>query len=492
MQESKIPLSIDGTENFHNDNLAPFYHGVASGDPLTDQVIIWTRVSPPYHKTVKVAWDVALDNEFSDNVRSGKVTIDSLSDYTVKVDVDGLTANTKYYYRFSALGVTSVTGETKTINNTGEDEIRLGVVSCSNYEFGYFSAYRHLANKELDAVIHLGDYLYEYAPGEYGDTTIGRFNLPPKELVSLSDYRTRYSQYRLDKDLQVVHQQHPFIAIWDDHEISNNSHKTGAENHQEDEGDYESRKKAAKQAYYEWLPIRTNKDGVLYRDFDFGELADVIVLDERLAGRSEPAESLEEVDDKLTMLGSQQLDWFKNKLSTSDAAWKIIGNQVIFSELELKNLRPENPKNLDAWDGYSTERDGIIAHIESESIDNVIFVTGDTHVSWAFEVPLSINDYSLTGNAVAIEFGTTSITSANWNESNSDEEVKGAEHLLMNSNPHLKFVNARDHGYFILTLTPDEACADWYYVDDAKDVNSDERLAKTIKVIRGQSELKME
>lgn len=491
-QKKQIPLSLDGTEVFYNSDKAPFYHGVASGDPLTDRVIIWTRVTPPYHQKVKVNWEIAVDEGFGIIFKSGNMTTDSLSDYTVKMDVSGLKTNTRYYYRFKSLGTASMIGRTKTINNTGEGEIKLGVVSCSNFEFGYFAAYRHLGDKELDIVIHLGDYFYEYGPGTYGDSTFARKNIPPHEIVSLSDYRTRYSQYRLDKDLQYVHQQHAFITIWDDHEISNDSYKTGAQNHQEDEGDYEVRKAAAKRAYYEWLPIRANEQDVLYRDFDFGTLADIIVLDERLEGRSKQAETVEEVDEHLTMLGSGQLQWFKNKLSDSDATWKIIGNQVIFSEIDLSQVRPTSPKNLDAWDGYAIERDGIIDHVQYNAIENVVFVTGDTHTSWAFEVPVSIEDYSSSNNGVAIEFGTTSITSSNWNERGTDEEVMEAEHLIMASNPHLKFVNGRDHGYMVLTLSPDEARADWYYVDNIKDAESGERLAKSISVSKGNPVLVMD
>ena len=486
---TKASLIENGTEAFYQSNLAPFFHGVASGDPLHDKVIIWTRVTPPHHQTVLVDWEVAEDENFTSIIAYGVSDTDSLSDYTIKVDATGLKANSTYFYRFKALGAMSDVGRTKTTNNTDETDIKLGIVSCSNYEFGYFSAYRHLGDKQLDAVIHLGDYFYEYEPGRYGDSTFTRKNLPPREIVSLSDYRTRYAQYRLDKDLQYIHRQHPFITIWDDHEITNDSYKTGAKNHQATEGDYEIRKQVAKQAYYEWLPIRPNESDVLYRKFDFGKLAEVIVLDERLEGRSEHAASVEEVDETKTMLGSQQLQWFKKNLSESDALWKIIGNQVVFSELDLSVVRPQSPTNLDAWDGYAVERDNIIEHIRNENIENVVFVTGDTHVSWAFEVPVSIADYTAVNRAVAVEFGTPSITSANWNERTSDEQVIGGETLMQFSNPHLKFINAREHGYMVLTLSAEKGTADWYYMDNIKDQKSPEKLAKTIFVNRDQTNL---
>lgn len=489
--EEIFPLKTNGTEKFYEQTLFPFYHGVASGDPLADAVIIWTRVTPPNNMPIEVDWEISKSTSFDEVVANGSVTTDSTSDFTVKVDVKGLIANTKYYYRFMALDETSVVGETKTINNTNEGDIKLGVVSCSNYEWGYFSAYRHLAGKDLDAVLHLGDYFYEYAPGTYGDTTIGRFNIPPREILSLEDYRTRYALYRTDKDLQLVHQKHPFIAIWDDHEITNNAYISGAQNHQDDEGSYDTRKSFASQAYYEWLPIRANANKEIYRSFSFGDKADLIMLDERLAGRTKQADSLEQIDETYTMLGKKQLAWFKDQLSNDKSMWKIIGNQVIFSPLDISGIRPDDPANLDAWDGYAVERDGIINHIKRQEIDNVVFLTGDTHTSWAFEVPAEQSKYANGGESIAVEFGTTSITSANWNEGRTDEEVLGAEKIMRAKNPHLKFVNARDHGYLILNIGDEEVSSDWYYVDDLKDKNSNERLQKSITVKQGANKLEL-
>lgn len=486
-----IPLKKNGTEIHYDKTTAPFYHGVASGDPLSDAVIIWTRVTPENNGPVEVRWEVATQRDFKNLVKTDLVKTDSKSDYTVKVDVKGLEANTKYYYRFHALNKISPVGETKTINNIDPEEIKLGVVSCSNYEWGYFSAYKHLSEKELDAVLHLGDYFYEYAPGKYGDTTIGRYNVPPREILSLDDYRTRYALYRTDPDLQQVHKKHPFIAIWDDHEITNNAYDSGAQNHQDDEGSYEERKSIAKQAYYEWLPIRDNASKTLYRKFSFGQLADIIMLDERLS-RSKQADSLDQVDESYTMLGKTQLAWFKDQLSQESSTWKIIGNQVIFSPLDVSVLRPDNPANLDAWDGYAVERDGLINYLVDKEIDNVVFLTGDTHTSWAFDIPADKESYPNTKKSAAVEFGTTSITSANWNEGGrSDIEVLDSEQALISANQHLKFVNARDHGYMILTISASEVNADWYYVESLKDPKSAESLEKSISVARDKNKLNL-
>ena len=201
------------------------------------------------------------------------------------------------------------------------NQLNFAVVSCSNYEWGYFNAYGRIAEEEnLSAVIHLGDYIYEYGTTSYGDTTIGRINIPTHEIISLQDYRDRYSLYRLDPDLIAAHKSHPFIVIWDDHEIANNSYVDGAQNHQDDEGSYEARKASARKAYYEWLPIRDTPNH--YRDFKFGELADLFMLDERLAGRTKPADSLGDpslLDENRTLLGQEQFGWLENNLKTSGA-----------------------------------------------------------------------------------------------------------------------------------------------------------------------------
>ena len=471
---------------------APFYHGVASGDPLHDQVIIWTRVSPATVKAVEVNWTVATDKNMTNTINSGQTTTDESKDYTVKIDVTELSPNTTYYYQFEALGKKSVIGRTKTTAQEKSENVRLAIVSCSNYEAGYFNGFARLAERDdLDAVVHLGDYIYEYGPGTYGDTTLGknRQHLPAKEIITLSDYRTRYAQYRLDSDFQKVHQQHPFITIWDDHEFANNVYQTGAENHQEEEGDFNTRKAIAKQVYFEWLPVREGATKEIYRTIRFGNLVDLIMLDERVKGRTMPVDSASHVNyaaSDRSMLGAEQLAWFKNQLTSSESKWKVIGNQVIFSLMDLSWRDPKRPFNLDAWDGYPYEQAQINKFLAEEQLSNVIFTTGDTHCSWAFEVPRDIAAYRAMGTkqAVAIEFGTPSITSSNFDESVPLEEVQQAEAIFTNENfnPHLKYVNLRDHGYLLLTLDKSEATAAYYYVDKINTRTTMEKLGKQFKV----------
>ncbi|MFT4737993.1 MAG: alkaline phosphatase D [Cyclobacteriaceae bacterium] len=491
--DNRLPTLVEETDEFKQSADAPFYHGVASGDPLQDAVIIWTRVTPSVQTSVvEVQWAISAQADMSDPIQVGSSVADSAADYTVKVDVKQLLPGSRYYYQFEALGSKSPVGKTKTSPEEA-DEVVFAVVSCSNYEFGYFNGYGAIASEEIDAVLHLGDYIYEYGPGVYGDSTVDRKHLPAKELISLRDYRTRYAQYRLDPDLKDAHINHPFIMIWDDHEISNNSYKDGAQNHQADEGDYQTRRDAAVQAYYEWMPVRSSEQ--LYRTFSYGEQVDLIMLDERLAGRTQPADSLDDPslqDASRTMLGKEQLDWFLDQLTSSKAKWKVIGNQVIFSYLnwghETFNI------NLDSWDGYPGEQAIIADLIRDNQIENVVFVTGDTHSAWGFEATHQpFDDYNPTTGegAYAIEFGTTSINSGNSNERMSDEEVLAHEVKIANSplNPHLKYTNMRDHGYLIITLSDKEVLATWKYTETPRERNRSIKSSVSMKSASGSNRL---
>ncbi len=493
-EQPELPkLPLDGIATYYDSSLKPFYHGVASGDPLPNAIVIWTRVTPEDSLAeVEVEWKMAKTDDFAKIVSSGTAITTPEKDYTVKVDVTGLEPGHEYFYQFSVFGKPSIIGKTKTAP-TSSDSIKFGVVSCSNYEWGYFNAYKKLAEKELDAVLHLGDYIYEYGPGGYGDTTLNRIHYPDREVITLSDYRLRYSQYRLDPNLRAAHQSHAFITIWDDHEIANNSYVDGAQNHQENEGDYITRRQAARKAYYEWLPVRESE--TLYRKFNYGSLADLIMLDERLAGRTAPADSLNDPslrDSTRTMLGQEQLNWLEKQLTHSKATWKVIGNQVIYSYLNWGYSKFNI--NLDSWDGYPLEQRKIANIVQDNGLQNVVFVTGDTHSSWAFEVsidPFNTYEQETGEGAFAVEFGTTSINSANSNERFPTDSVIAHEHKIVNSdvNPHLKFTNLRDHGYLVLTLNKTKARADWYYVESVIKQTDKEVLGKSVFVANGSHKL---
>jgi len=471
----------------------PFVHSVASGDPLNTAVIIWTRVTADSLDKVSVKWQVAEDLEFKKIVKKGKATTNADRDYTVKVDVKGLKENSYYYYRFLLGDYTSPAGRTKTTPARAAKNIKLGVVSCSNYEAGYFNAFATIADKDLDAILHLGDYIYEYQPDHYGDKTLPRKHQPAKEIITLPEYRTRYAQYRQDADLQRVHQLHPFITIWDDHEIANDAYSEGGENHNEGEGDFNARKAAAKQAYYEWMPIRESE--TLYRKIGFGSIAEVIMLDERLEGRSQPADSMQAKayhDEQRTMLGETQMNWLVDNLKNSKAQWKIIGNQVIFSDLNIAAISGKgHPKNMDAWDGYPYDKSKLIKSITDNQVKDIVFLTGDTHCSWAFEVPQNVSQYDprTSANSIAVEFGTPGITSANLDEYYPMDKVLEKEREVRQANRHLKYVDLHSQGYFILTLTQFDCTADYYYVDKINAPSTKEVKAKSYTVRRGKSQL---
>lgn len=468
----------------------PFYHGVASGDPLTNKVVIWTRVTPDDSlASIDVSWEISENEQFESPVKAGSFTTSPKRDYTVKVDVDGLTPDTRYFYRFKALNQTSPVGRTQTLPAGHIDSLKFAVVSCSNWQHGYFNGYNRIADKEVDVVLHLGDYIYEY--GTDNAKNADRKHLPDHEIITLADYRTRYSQYHLDEGLRKMRLRHPMITIWDDHEVANNTYLEGAQNHQPGEGDFLARKAAAKKAYYEWIPIREGEKH--YRTFTFGSLAELIMLDERNEGKTKPAAGVNDpiyAQQDRSMLGQEQLQWFETKLRNASPVWKIIGNQVMFSDLDRSAVSPNNPRNMDSWDGYPAEKQKIADVIRSQNLKNVVFLTGDTHASWAFEVVADpLKKISADYQPLAVEFGTPSISSSNSNESMPDDSVKIREQKLTNTNPHLKYVNQRDHGYVLMTIYPNRVRADWFFVGSVLQPDNTERRAHTATVAVNSSSL---
>lgn len=479
---------------------AHFTHGVASGDPLADRVILWTRVLPGSGtaERLDVAWEIAADEAFQQIISSGSTTTDGSSDYTVKVDAAGLSPASQYFYRFSAQGVYSVTGRTRTLPEAGVESLRLAVLSCSNYPQGYFNVYNEVANRPCDAVLHLGDYIYEYAQGGYANPMmlkLGRNVQPENEIVSIEDYRMRYGLYRTDVDLQAAHQNHPFICVWDDHEITNNTWQTGAENHDEGEGAFDARRRAAIQAYHEWLPIRgqgTIEEGIIYRSFEFGDLATLIMLDTRVVGRDQQLSHEMNIDtlhsrladEQRSIMGTTQENWLVGELQRSAQAgkpWQIIGQQLLMGKLfppqvsdeELDPLQREAilagrygmlrtrgrqglPLNLDAWDGYPENRSRTLKAFR-EHANNVVVLAGDTHSSWAFDLHADDNQI------VAVEFGTPSVTSPGFENFLALPEGR-LEEATMEASPELKYMKANGRGWVELDVQRDKVRATWHFV----------------------------
>jgi len=387
-----------------------FDYGIASGDPLIDSVIIWTRITSLKQTPSTVGWEVATDPAFTQLVNSDSTVVDEQTDYTLKVDVQGLEPGTRYYYRFKANGVISPVGQTKTLP-INPDSVKLAVFSCANFPAGFFHVYKEAAKQAetFDAVLHLGDYIYEYAKNDYPEAgtgeTLGRVHQPEHECITLSDYRQRYAQYHSDLDLIELHAKAPFICVWDDHEIANDSYIDGAENHTiGDEGSFYQRKEAAIQAWYEWLPVRTPQveaDKVItYRAFEFGHILSLMLLDTRVIGRDQQLNYADYFDTEgnLTqsdllisdlerpdrnLLGHAQFSWLENALmgaKSRGVAWQVLGQQVLMARIYVPSSviqfdpltgRP-NPLNFltyyDVFNAFSALANRLIVELEGDGL----------------------------------------------------------------------------------------------------------------------------
>ena len=492
-----------------------FQHGIASGDPTQTSVLIWTRVTPELEGPMSVAWGVARDSGFKDVVKRGTFNTGPERDYTVKVDVQGLEPGQLYYYWFSVGRTSSPGGATRTLPATGVSDYRMAVVSCSNWPFGYFNAYREIARRgaqgKIDAVIHLGDYIYEYSINGYGSAIgkeLGRNHVPEHETITLADYRQRHAQYKSDPDLQAAHAVAPWFCTWDDHESTNNSYRTGAENHQADtEGDWSVRKAVAVQAYLEWMPVRDPEAGkareAIWRKFEIGDLATLFLLESRLVGRGEDITYGEiylaaDVDrpaivDRIkarindpnrTMLGFEQEAWLADGLKQSAAAgkkWQVLGNQVTMAKVQMPDLQrhltpeqyatvPQGAKrsystarwglewNPDAWSGFPQARERLYQAAKAANA-RLVTLTGDTHTAWANEL------HDASGQKRGVEFGCTSVTS---NGAGDSLPLKELNWLMPEANDEVVYYNAFSKGFTVLTLTADQVEAEFVKVSTVK------------------------
>lgn len=466
------------------ENLFPFYHGVASGDPLEDRVILWTRVTSENLQTdpIPVKWRVATDTSMQNVVLSGETVALAENDFTVKVDAIGLSSDQWYYYEFEALDHYSLKGRTRTLPTGQTDSLRFGVVSCSNYEQGYFSAYRHLNERnDVDFILHLGDYIYEYEVGGYSSDIPGRTNEPTNEIITLEDYRMRHSHYKLDEDLRAIHQNYPFITVWDDHESANDSYVDGAENHDPaTEGPWEVRKAISAKVYYEWMPIRYNMDTYpsIYRQFKFGNLLDLNMVDTRIEARSQQGGDAEAQDPNRTLFGDTQFNWLKDNLTNSTQTWKVMGNQVMFAPLEILGT----PLNYDQWDGYAYERNQLLTFLDNNDIRNFLVLTGDIHTSWVNDIPMGNYDKATCTGSAGVEFVVTSVTSAAFPAS----PTLGTE-AVKAMNPHMNYIELAKKGYAVLDLNQIRAQFDFYYVSDVEDPQATQSFGVGYRVYNQES-----
>ena len=536
-----LPISLtacgdDADSNTQPNTQVQFLHGVASGDPLQTQVIIWTRVTPTDSSArLEVQWEVAKDVDFKHITATGKVLTTAAQDFTVKVDVTGLAAGQVYFYRFKSASKYSITGQTKTLA-TQVQSVQFAVCSCSNYPAGYFHVYKEIAKQDVDVVIHLGDYIYEYGMGGYATeeaVAMGRTLADDNnaEIIRLDDYRKRYALYRLDADLQAAHQRHPFIVIWDDHELANDTWEKGAENHQSDtEGDFLERKLAALAAYFEWMPIRPIDDQhiKIYRQFDFGTLVQLTMLDTRIIARNVQLDyanymtatgldiakfQADLINPARSLMGVEQRNWLLQKLQQSTATWNVLGQQILMSKmfvpaellmslaeitagnpspetlskittqitelLEIKarmdagdpTVTPEEKARLAVTAPYNLDAwDGYFAEREilygtlAQLKKKVVVLAGDTHNAWASD--LSSKD----GVLVGVELATSSVSSPGLEKylSIPMQQLQAFEFAFTSLIDELNYCNLNQRGYLKVHFTAEQVQADWIFVDTIK------------------------
>lgn len=521
-----------------------FTHGIASGDPLQTAVILWTRITPDDQNggPVTLTWELSPTQAFAEEgLRRGTITASAASDWTAKVDATGLRPGQLYYYRFTIAqrgqepqaGEQSPVGQTRTLPEGPLDTARFAVVSCANWQHGFFNAYDHIARQDgFDAVIHLGDYFYEYGAQDTLNAGQGRLHEPRHEIISLRDYRIRHAQYRTDSSLQAMSAKFPLITIWDDHESSNDSWQGGAENHSPDtEGSWDARKQAAMRAYYEWMPVRNPTEGkakeTLLRSLDFGDLITLVTVETRLTARAEPLiieDHIEAInqeggaekfkaevlgDASREMYGQLQEDFIVDTLTRSKERgqrWRVIANQVIMGRLLTPDLEPyvdedtlaaieaqwagvrdmvslskhNFPVYPDSWDGYPAARERFYGRLKDADVRDIFVLTGDAHEFW-------VNDLTMkTKTQVGVEFVTTSVSSETLTAYMGGGAVDYAL-LLTQANEDARYYNAMHNGYSDITFTKDKARVKMIAVSDVtqQEYSASEVAAFTVRPDKG-------
>lgn len=492
-----------------------FQHGIASGEPSADGILLWTRINQNNELTPTVSWQLATDPEFKKIVQSGQQSTNAQQDFCIKVAVKQLKPGAQYFYRFQYQGITSEPGRTRTLPTGELRQLCLAVASCSNFPFGYFNAYEVMAaDQDIDFVLHLGDYIYEYGVEGYGGTTgkaINRDHQPSHEIISLADYRQRHAQYKSDTASRLLHASHPIIAIWDDHESANNPYMGGAQNHQSSEGSWEKRRAASLQAYYEWMPIHTPASGVklesLWRSFEFGNLASLVTLETRHTGRnkqidySEHLAAIKTTEDRdyflqnilgqpnRTMLSPEMESFYQRETQRSLSTgkhWRLLGNQIPMARTHVPDLRKVSDKNkdgsydpvaqkhaqfrqlgefnlplyLDTWDGYPAAREAFYQINKDLGAQDLLVLTGDSHSFWANQL------FDATGQAMGLELGTAGITSPGDFEGYGADTATLMDKLIAQHNPEIYWTDGQHRGFIKLSLTQKQAKAEFITVDN--------------------------
>jgi alkaline phosphatase D len=480
-----------------------FTHGVASGEPTAQSVLLWTRFVGGDSGT-KLRAEISEDATFKRNIVGADIMAMPMRDHTAKVILKGLKPGHRYYYRFIAPGGSiSMVGRTKTLPVGKTAAFNLAVFSCSNMPFGWFNAYAHgAARDDIDLAVFLGDYFYEYKAGDYPSAKQalpGRVIQPGTEAIALADYRLRYASYRADADLQKLHQMLPCIAMWDDHEFANDCWKDGAQNHQPGEGEWNVRKVAAEKAWREWMPVSDNVGDTRWSRYAIGDLAQIHMTESRVGARSEQlsfdgiggsgddlAKHFAEFrdgpwrDDKRTMLGSIQEKWLANGFKANRTPWNIWAQQTIMGEI----VQPESvaswvtpgapayvqdrikrgaaaakaglPASLDNWDGYPAARARSLRAAQAANAD-LIVLSGDSHNAWAFDLPVD-------GKPAGVELGGQSVTSPGYESSFTATAPTDVVAALKGTNAQLKWADTAQRGYMTVMLTPNKVTSNWHFM----------------------------
>lgn len=517
------PVSAGGVKGFS--------HGVASGEPGSGRVLLWTRYVADQPTTLE--WQVSESSDFATTATGGTASAQPDNDWCTKAWAEGLRPGTWYYYRFVAPdGSMSDIGRTKTLPEGPTERFRMAVFSCSNIGFGWFNAYAHAAAAdEFDCALHLGDYFYEYERGTYpsaAQTIPGRGIWPAQELVALGDYRERYAAYRRDPDLRRLHQLYPMISVWDDHESANDSWKDGAENHQPDsEGNWGDRKAAAMKAYHEWMPVSDAN----WAAYEIGDLATLFRLETRLTARAKQF-SLAEIlssgggdaektkaalvafrdgawlDPAREMIGADQQAWLAQGLKLSKGAgktWQVLVQQVLMGRIvsspTIAEALPKDvpdyvrrrvlsgamagaegvPFNMDAWDGYPAARKRVFeAALAADA--NLISLAGDTHNAWAF-------DLDLDATPVGVEFGGQSVASPGLENSLPQIPAETLARSTVESNSQLKWMDASQRGYMAVELRQGSATSEYRFLTSVREKGAGLAGTKRITTLAGSKRL---
>lgn len=497
-------------------------YGVASGDPRPDSVVIWTRVPEAAQPDgpVTVDYEVATSETFDTATVQGQFTTDTDTDYTVKVVVSGLAPATRYYYRFqTTTGYQSVTGRTRTAPATdaSPEAIRFAYVSCQDYTQGFYTVYANLAQEDLDFCVHLGDNIYETGAAGFQEGQVREDTIGGGEADELSEYRQKYQLYLSDANLREVRRLFPWVFLWDDHELFNNYAGT------ETSVEVPQRQRDAYRVFLEYMPVlpvvplsATDPPTVqLYRQFAFGNLLEVFVLDERqyrdgvVCRRDFATLACPQLDDpERTMLGQEQKDWLKSNLESSPARWKVLLNEVMMMRFEAINLDPRAKGrnlppavfesallvdqglyiNLDAWDGYPAERTELLQFVADRQIGNVIVATGDIHNCYAGVLRPDFSD--VDSPAVAVEIVGGSVSSAGLYELLGDVDLTELGSLiLMRANPHIEYVDLRYHVYTRFTVTPEQLVVTYIAVNTIAQTTSDSFVLQQFTIPNGEARL---